>query len=200
MGSRRDARTAGTIPKKMPTPAEKPSPIANDHHGSEIGKPVASVTAKPMPLPQRMPSTPPMEVRKAASDRNWNNTSCRRAPSAFRTPISRVRSVTEIIMIAITPIPPDRKRPPRQRDREAGSQRNGQADAAAAEDAKHAADGGEEGRLRQELEQHLLPPRAERLPDADFPRPLGHRDHHDRHHADAARSQTTTTAARSGSR
>ncbi len=28
------------------------------------------------------------------------------APSALRTPISRVRSVTEIIMIAITPMPP----------------------------------------------------------------------------------------------
>ena len=30
----------------------------------------------------------------------------RLAPSALRTPISRVRSVTEIIMIAITPMPP----------------------------------------------------------------------------------------------
>ena len=28
------------------------------------------------------------------------------APSALRTPISRVRSVTEIIMIATTPTPP----------------------------------------------------------------------------------------------
>jgi len=28
------------------------------------------------------------------------------APSALRTPISRVRSVTEIIMMATTPIPP----------------------------------------------------------------------------------------------
>ena len=80
----------------MPTPAEKPSPIANDHQGSEMGKPVASVTATPMLLPQRMPRMPPIEVSTAASDRNWNSTSWRRAPSAFRTPISRVRSVTEV--------------------------------------------------------------------------------------------------------
>jgi hypothetical protein len=90
----------------MPTPAEKPRPIANDHQGSEMGKPVASVTLRPMPLPHRMPRTPPIEVSTAASLRNWNSTSYRRAPSAFRTPISRVRSVTEIIMIAITPMPP----------------------------------------------------------------------------------------------
>jgi hypothetical protein len=38
--------------------------------------------------------------------RNWNRISRRRAPMALRTPISRVRSVTEIIMIAITPMPP----------------------------------------------------------------------------------------------
>ena len=53
-----------------------------------------------------MPSTPPSEVRNAASIRNWNRISARRAPSALRTPISRVRSVTEIDMIAMTPMPP----------------------------------------------------------------------------------------------
>ena len=34
MGSRREALKAGYIPKKMPTEAEKPSPMANDHHAS----------------------------------------------------------------------------------------------------------------------------------------------------------------------
>ena len=53
-----------------------------------------------------MPSIPPTDVSTAASARNCNRISCRRAPSALRTPISRVRSVTEIIMIAITPMPP----------------------------------------------------------------------------------------------
>jgi hypothetical protein len=30
---------AGYIPKKMPTEAENPRPIAKDHQGSEMGKP-----------------------------------------------------------------------------------------------------------------------------------------------------------------
>ena len=59
-----------------------------------------------MLLPPTMPIRPPAEVRNAASMRNCQRISRRRAPSALRTPISRVRSVTEIIMIAITPIPP----------------------------------------------------------------------------------------------
>ena len=55
IGSRRAARTAGTMPKKMPTAAEKPRPSANDHQGSEMGKPVATWTATPMPAPSTMP-------------------------------------------------------------------------------------------------------------------------------------------------
>ena len=39
-------------------------------------------------------------------DRNCTRISRRRAPSALRTPISRVRSVTEMVMMAITPMPP----------------------------------------------------------------------------------------------
>ncbi len=45
-------------------------------------------------------------VRVAASTRNCQRISRRLAPRALRTPISRVRSVTEIIMIATTPTPP----------------------------------------------------------------------------------------------
>ncbi len=64
----------------------------------------ASTTAA-MP-PPIMPTTPPTRVSVAASTRNCHRISRRVAPSALRTPISRVRSVTEIIMIAITPTPP----------------------------------------------------------------------------------------------
>ena len=49
---------------------------------------------------------PPTDVSTAASARNCTRISCRRAPERLPTPISRVRSVTEIIMIAITPMPP----------------------------------------------------------------------------------------------
>ena len=41
IGSRADARIAGTRPNTMPTVAENPIPRANDHQGSEIGKLVA---------------------------------------------------------------------------------------------------------------------------------------------------------------
>ncbi len=57
MGSSRDARIAGTMPKNTPTPAEKPMPMANDHQGSETGKPVSQCTDMPMPLPMAMPSS-----------------------------------------------------------------------------------------------------------------------------------------------
>ena len=59
-----------------------------------------------MPAPITMPSTPPTEVRNDGLEQELPEDLARRAPSAFRTPISRVRSVTEIIMIAITPMPP----------------------------------------------------------------------------------------------
>jgi hypothetical protein len=47
-----------------------------------------------------------MLVSVAASTRNCQRMALLVAPSALRTPISRVRSVTLIIMIATTPTPP----------------------------------------------------------------------------------------------
>ncbi len=66
---------------------------------------------------------------------------------------------------------------------------DGPADAGAKADAEHASERCQEGRFHQELEQDLDPARPERLPDADFTRPLRHRDRHDGHHADAADHQ-----------
>ena len=40
IGSSRDARMAGKMPKKMPTIAEKLMPRAKDHQGRKTGKPV----------------------------------------------------------------------------------------------------------------------------------------------------------------
>ena len=105
-GSSRAALKAGQMPKKMPTEAEKPMPMANDHHGSEIGKPDRMLISQPIEAPRTMPMTPPSEVRNTASSRNCQRISRRRAPSALRTPISRVRSVTLMVMMAITPMPP----------------------------------------------------------------------------------------------
>ena len=41
-----------------------------------------------------------------ASMMNWERMRRRRAPSAMRTPISRVRSATETSMMFMTPMPP----------------------------------------------------------------------------------------------
>jgi hypothetical protein len=74
--------------------------------GTEAGTGVNERTPQATPAPRAIPTRHPTNVRVAASTRNWNMISPRVAPSAFRTPISRVRSVTEIIMIATTPTPP----------------------------------------------------------------------------------------------
>jgi hypothetical protein len=52
------------------------------------------------------PSMPPTPVSMAASVTNWPRMRRRRAPSARRTPISEVRSVTATNMMFMTPMPP----------------------------------------------------------------------------------------------
>ena len=59
-----------------------------------------------MMMPLRTPPIPPMKDRVADSMRNCVMTSLRRAPSALRTPISRVRSVTETSMMFMMTMPP----------------------------------------------------------------------------------------------
>ena len=76
-----------------------------------------------------------------------------------------------------------------KRDGESGEEVHGEADSAAEEDSEHAADGGEHGGFGQKLKEHFALARAERAADADLARALGHRDRHDRHHADAADHQ-----------
>ena len=64
------------------------------------------VTILPSAAPATTPMKPPIPVSVAASTRNCNRMSPVVAPSALRRPISFVRSVTDTIMIAMTPIPP----------------------------------------------------------------------------------------------
>ena len=51
---------------------------------------------------------PPKKASSTASMMNCISTRSRRAPSALRSPISRVRSVTATSMMFITPMPPTR--------------------------------------------------------------------------------------------
>ena len=53
-----------------------------------------------------MPKKPPSRLSVVASIRNCVSTSRRLAPTALRSPISRVRSVTLTSMIFIMPMPP----------------------------------------------------------------------------------------------
>src|SRR2546426_2603040 len=105
-GSSRAARLAGYSPNPTPVRADAPSAATMDHSGTWAGIGVSRETPKASRPPTSIPAAPPTRVRVEASTRNCHRIARRVAPSALRTPISRVRSVTEIIMIATTPTPP----------------------------------------------------------------------------------------------
>src|SRR2546425_1005824 len=100
------ARPAGTTPKISPIAIETAHATTALHSGTRAWNWSAALSSSPIESPSRMPSTPPINVSVAASTRNCHRISRRVAPRALRTPISRVRSVTETIMIAMTPMPP----------------------------------------------------------------------------------------------
>src|SRR3989475_128545 len=102
-GSSRAARLAGYSPNPTPVRADAPSAATMDHSGTWAGIGVSRETPKASRPPTSIPTAPPTRVRVEASTRNCHRIARRVAPSALRTPISRVRSVTEIIMIATTP-------------------------------------------------------------------------------------------------
>src|SRR5713101_1399532 len=58
------------------------------------------------PPPSAMPMVPPITESVTASIRNWSMMWRRRAPTAMRRPISRVRSVTDTSMMFMIPMPP----------------------------------------------------------------------------------------------
>ena len=53
-----------------------------------------------------MPMSPPIRESVIASIKNWSRMWRRRAPTAIRKPISRVRSVTDTSMMFMMPMPP----------------------------------------------------------------------------------------------
>ena len=67
---------------------------------------VRSATSCATPRPSAVPTAPPSAATIDDSMRNWSRMVRRRAPSARRTPISRVRSVTETSMMFMIPMPP----------------------------------------------------------------------------------------------
>ena len=94
------------MPKTRPTVIDTTVAIAALHTGTVVLKSSRRLRNSPAPMPSPMPRMPPINVSVAASTRNCQSTSRRVAPMAFRKPISRVRLVTDTIMIAMTPMPP----------------------------------------------------------------------------------------------
>ena len=77
---------------------------------SKWSKPGSAVGSKNRTLygiavPRAIPAIPPARLMRIASARNCNRTSLRDAPTAIRTPISRVRSVTVTSMMFMIPMP-----------------------------------------------------------------------------------------------
>ena len=63
-------------------------------------------------MPSITPMIPPVTLIITASIRNCDRISIPRAPSDMRSPISRVRSVTDTYIIFIMPIPPTNREMP----------------------------------------------------------------------------------------
>ena len=76
------------------------------HSGASAGMGDQRFRPHTIAPPRKRPLRPPISVSVEASTRNCQRMSRRLAPIDLRSPISRVRSVTEIIMIPITPTPP----------------------------------------------------------------------------------------------
>src|SRR5882762_3539766 len=106
MGSSCAARLAGYSPNPTPVSAEASSAATIDHSGTFAGIGGMVEMRNASAPPHSMPTAPPTRVSVDASTRNCHRIARFVAPRALRTPISRVRSVTEIIMIATTPTPP----------------------------------------------------------------------------------------------
>src|SRR5882762_584195 len=106
MGSRRAARAAGYTPAMMPTPAPSSTPTTIDQVATAAGSGVVAATTAARPTPRATPPAAPTVASVVASTRNWRRMSLRRAPSALRMPISRVRSATAISMMFMITMPP----------------------------------------------------------------------------------------------
>ena len=73
---------------------------------STTGHPAPCATMEATAKPTATPMAPPPVHKATASITNWVRMSRGLAPIASRSPISRVRSVTDTSMMFIMPIPP----------------------------------------------------------------------------------------------
>ena len=83
-----------------------PMPSATDHGSTDAGTGVNRAMVMAMAEPRIVPMTPPNIDSTTDSVRICAMMSARRAPSALRRPISRVRSVTTMSMMFMMTMPP----------------------------------------------------------------------------------------------
>jgi hypothetical protein len=94
------------MPKNSPTAPLKTNATATAKGEMRVFHWRKRESATAAPVPTRMPTMPPATQRTSASIRNCSWMLPRVAPRAMRTPISRVRSVTETSMMFMMPMPP----------------------------------------------------------------------------------------------
>jgi len=97
---------AGYVPKNKPTLSATASPPITDQSCTALGSGETQETSLAASTPKKTPRAPPITEIVEDSMRNWRRMSPRRAPSALRTPISRVLSVTETSMMFMMTMPP----------------------------------------------------------------------------------------------
>ena len=90
----------------MPTPAPTITPATIDHGATVAGSGETAAMNCASNIPSPMPIAAPTVLSVAASTRNCDRMSHRLAPSAFRMPISRVRSATATSMMFMITIAP----------------------------------------------------------------------------------------------
>ena len=106
MGSSLEAFCAGQSPKTIPTINENVVARIIEDEETLTAQPAKKVIKTDIPVPNKIPATPPMNDINIASIRNCTIMSLLFAPIALRKPISRVRSDTETSIMFIMPIPP----------------------------------------------------------------------------------------------
>src|SRR6266581_2037307 len=90
----------------MPTVIETANATTTESHETTVAMPATRSMPALSAAPTTIPDTPPVTLMSTASLRNCSRISRSVAPTARRTPISRMRSSTEASMMFMIPMPP----------------------------------------------------------------------------------------------
>src|SRR5215475_256560 len=94
------------MPKKTPITVHNKIATAGAQSGNDDGSGVNCESVQEINQAKMTPPAPPTQQSTTDSTRNWLTTSCCRAPTAFRIPISLVRSTTDTSIMFMMTMPP----------------------------------------------------------------------------------------------